>query len=155
MFGQTAVAASVDLRCFGLTQPRYDNKISVHFTDISDFKYEWDVEQLPWDAAPSVPKGEDHPDALDQRLVDAIKTRALPPESEMPPKTQAAAIAFLYLYMMMAHGTYKSVASLIYPNSSSNISPGLCSISSCARHSPSALAWALPRLSQSASRPRS
>ncbi len=98
---QTAVAASVDLRCYGLSSPRYDNKVSVHFADISNYKQEWDIDELPWDAVVPVPRGEDHPDALDQRVVDAIKARALPPEPDMPPKAHAAAIAFLYLYMMM------------------------------------------------------
>ena len=103
------MAASVDLRCYGLTSPRYDNKLSVHFTDISNYRYEWDIDELPWDAVVSIPKGENHPDSLDHRLVDAIKSRALPPESEMPPKTQSAAVAFLYLYMTMAYGTYRRV----------------------------------------------
>ena len=100
----------MDLRCYGLTSPRYDSKVSVHFADISDFKYEWNIDDLPWDAVVSIPMGEDHPDSLDHRVVEAIKSRALPPESEMPPKTQAAAIAFLYLYMMMAHSSYRFVA---------------------------------------------
>ncbi|KAM5538467.1 hypothetical protein V8D89_007800 [Ganoderma adspersum] len=100
--GVTAVAASLDLRCYGLTSPRYDGKVSVHFADIGDYTHEWDIEELPWDAVVPVPKGSDHPDALDQRVVDAIKARALP--REMSPKSQAAAIAFLYLYMMMTYG---------------------------------------------------
>ena len=88
-----------------MTSPRYDNKVSVHFADINDFKHEWDVDDLPWDAVVSIPQGESHPDALDQRLVDAIKSRALP--AEMSPKSQAAAIAFLYLYMTIAYGSYR------------------------------------------------
>ncbi|PIL35742.1 mevalonate kinase [Ganoderma sinense ZZ0214-1] len=100
--GVTAVAASLDLRCYGLTSPRYDGKLSVHFADISDYKHEWDIEELPWDAVVPIPKGSDHPDALDQRVVDAIKGRALP--LHMSPKSQAAAVAFLYLYMMMTYG---------------------------------------------------
>ena len=99
------MAASLDLRCYGLTSPRHDGKVSVHFADISNYKHEWDIDELPWDAVVPVPKGEDHPDTLDQRVIDAIKARALPPEAEMPPKTHAAAIAFLYLYMMMAYGS--------------------------------------------------
>lgn len=107
---QTAVAASLDLRCYGLTSPRYDGKVSVHFADIGDYTHQWDIEELPWDAVVPIPKGNDHPDALDQRVVDAIKARALPPE--MSAKTQAAAIAFLYLYMMMTYGGDRSIHSL-------------------------------------------
>ncbi|RDX57495.1 cystathionine beta-lyase [Lentinus brumalis] len=107
--GVTAVAASVDLRCYGLTSPRYDGKLSVHFADINNYKHEWDIDELPWDAVVPIPNGEVHPDTLDQRVVDAIKSRALPSEDKMPPKTHAAAIAFLYLYMMMtSHGSRPS-----------------------------------------------
>nr|AUN37954.1 cystathionine gamma-lyase 2 [Ganoderma lucidum] len=100
--GVTAVAASLDLRCYGLTSPRFDGKVSVHFADISNYNHEWDIEELPWDATVPIPKGSDHPDALDQRVIDAIKARALP--ADMPPKSHAAAVAFLYLYMMMTSG---------------------------------------------------
>ena len=82
----------------------------MHFADIGDYTHQWDIEELPWDAVVPIPKGNDHPDALDQRVVDAIKARALPPE--MSAKTQAAAIAFLYLYMMMTYGGDRSVHSL-------------------------------------------
>ena len=79
----------------------------MHFKDINDYKHEWDVDDLPWDAVNSIPKGEDHPDTLDMRVIEAIKARALPPESEMPPKTHAAAVAFLYIYMMMSVGGHR------------------------------------------------
>ncbi|KAI9000507.1 cystathionine beta-lyase [Trametes punicea] len=105
--GVTAVAAAVDLRCYGLTSPRHDNKISVHFVDINDYKHEWDIDELPWDAVVPVPRGEEHPESLDMRVIEAIKTRALPPEPQMPPKTHAAAVAFLYLYMMMTSGGHR------------------------------------------------
>ncbi|KAH9856538.1 cystathionine beta-lyase [Lenzites betulinus] len=105
--GVTAVAASVDLRCYGLTSPRHDNKISVHFNDIDDYKHEWDIDDLPWDVVVPVPKGQEHPESLDIRVMDAIKTRALPAESQMPPKAHAAAVAFLYLYMMMTYSGYR------------------------------------------------
>ncbi|GJE85526.1 cystathionine beta-lyase [Phanerochaete sordida] len=102
--GVTAVAASVDLRCYGLTSPRHDNKVSVHFTNIEDYRHEWDLDALPWDAVSPVPPGDDHPENLDQRLLQAIHERALPPAHKMPPKAHAAAVAFLYLYMTMTHG---------------------------------------------------
>ncbi|TBU55324.1 cystathionine beta-lyase [Dichomitus squalens] len=100
--GVTAVAASLDLRCYGLTSPRHDGRLSVHFADIDDYRHEWDIDELPWDAVVPIPRGSEHPEVLDQRVIDAIKTRALPPET--PPKSQSAAIAFLYLYMMMTSG---------------------------------------------------
>ncbi|OBZ72603.1 Cystathionine beta-lyase [Grifola frondosa] len=38
--GVTAIAASVDLRCYGLISLRHDGKLSVHLTDISDYRHE-------------------------------------------------------------------------------------------------------------------
>ncbi|KAL1949297.1 hypothetical protein VTO73DRAFT_8178 [Trametes versicolor] len=105
--GVTAVAGSLDLRCYGLTSPRHDGKISVHFTDINDYKHEWDLDELPWDAVVPIPRGDEHPESLDMRVIEAIKTRALPLESQMPPKTHAAAVAFLYLYMMMTCSSHR------------------------------------------------
>lgn len=62
------------------------------------------LDELPWDAVTSVNVGDLHPDVLDQRLVDAIAARALPPTMNDNPNAKPAAIAFLYLYMVMAHG---------------------------------------------------
>ena len=100
---QTAVAASVDLRCYGLTSPRHDNKLSIQFTNINDYYHEWDLDALPWDAVAPVSPGESHPDELDVQLMKAINERALPSSSEMPAKAHAAAVAFLYLYMTLTH----------------------------------------------------
>ncbi|PCH42326.1 cystathionine beta-l [Wolfiporia cocos MD-104 SS10] len=105
--GVTAIAASVDLRCYGLTSPRHDNKLSVHLVDIGDHHHEWDLDDLPWDAVTPIPPGEAHPDQLDQRLMDAISSRALPPADEIPPKAHGALVAFLYLYMTLAHGSVR------------------------------------------------
>jgi cystathionine beta-lyase/mevalonate kinase len=103
--GVTAIAASVDLRCYGLTSPRTDGKISVHFLDIEGFYFEWIIDNLPWDAVTPVPVGEQHGDALDTKLMEAITLRALPPT--IGSKAKAAATAFLYLYMIQAHSGHK------------------------------------------------
>ncbi|KZT07708.1 cystathionine beta-lyase [Laetiporus sulphureus 93-53] len=105
--GVTAIAASVDLRCYGLVSPRHDNKLSLHLSDIGNYHHEWDLDDLPWDAVTPVPPGESHPDQLDQKLMEAISTRALPPADEIPPKAQGAMVAFLYLYMTMTHGGFR------------------------------------------------
>jgi hypothetical protein len=102
--GVTALAASVDLRCYGLATPRHDGKISVNFPDIDDFFCEWAVDQLPWHAASAVKLGDEPPETLDQKLVEAITHAAFPPEAQVPPKAQTACLAFLYLYMMTAQG---------------------------------------------------
>jgi len=102
--GVTAVAASVDLRCYGLTSPRNDGKVSVHLTSIGDYTQEWDIDKLPWDVANPVRLGDKHPETLDQRLIDAIISKVLPPADQMPPKSHGAALSFLYLYMTITHG---------------------------------------------------
>ena len=76
----------------------------MHFTDIANFSHEWDLNGLPWDAVTAVDVGSEHPDGLDEKLVDAITSRAFTPAIEAQPKAKAAAIAFLYLYMILAHG---------------------------------------------------
>lgn len=98
------MAASVDLRCYGITTPRHDGKVSVHFVDIDRFTQEWEVDDLPWDAVTPVHVGDAHPDVLDHTLVDAITTRALPSEVLANPGARQASIAFLYMYMIMSHG---------------------------------------------------
>lgn len=102
--GVTAVAASVDLRCYGLTTPRTDNKLSVHFSDIDNFYHEWDIQNLPWDSVTPIPVGGTHPEELDQRLVEAITSTALAELGEDKKAARAASLAFLYLYMALAKG---------------------------------------------------
>jgi hypothetical protein len=103
---QTAIAASVDLRCYGLTTPRHDGKLSIQLTDIGGFSHVWDIDKLPWDSASSVGLGEEHPESIDQNLIDAI-TKVLPEEAANSPHAKTASTAFLYLYMVLAHGGEK------------------------------------------------
>ncbi len=99
---QTAIAASVDLRCYGLTTPRNDGKLSVRFNDINNYYHEWDIESLPWLESTTLPSTEHHPEELDQRLIDAIHQSPL--KDLEPEKSQArnAALAFLYMYIKLA-----------------------------------------------------
>ena len=101
---QTAIAASVGLRCYGLSSPRHDGKVALRLIDLDNFSHEWVLDDLPWDVVTSVSIGNTHPDTLDQRLVDAIQQRGLPPGIEKNKQAKAASVAFLYLYMVMAHG---------------------------------------------------
>jgi hypothetical protein len=109
--GVTAIAASVDLRCYGLVSPRNDGKLSLSLPDIpGGFYNEWDLETgLPWDSVTRISVGDVHPAVLDARLVDAITHRALSPELSTPELRRAreSVIAFLYLYMSMQHGDEK------------------------------------------------
>ena len=97
------MAASVDLRCYGLSSGRSDNAISLHFPDLGDYRDEWDIAGLPWDAATPLPPGTNHPDVLDTKLIDAISNRVLPVSLHIAPAARNAALTFLYLYMSLAH----------------------------------------------------
>ncbi|KAJ3887746.1 cystathionine beta-lyase [Lentinula edodes] len=107
--GVTAIAASVDLRCYGLTTPRNDGKLSAHFNDINDFQTEWDIESLPWGASAPLGHHERHPEDLDQQLIEAI--HAGPLRELGPDKDQArnAALAFLYMYIKLTSAERPSV----------------------------------------------
>ena len=109
---QTAIAASVDLRCYGLTAPRKDGVVALRFSDLGDFYHEWVLDDLPWDAATSVDLGDEHPENLDQKLVDALIEQSMPETIVANPKAKAAAVAFLYLYMVTALGGHRWVHSL-------------------------------------------
>ncbi|KAJ7284802.1 Cys/Met metabolism PLP-dependent enzyme-domain-containing protein [Mycena rebaudengoi] len=99
--GVTAVAASVDLRCYGLTTPRNDGKLSVHFADIDNYYQEWDVESLPWEAVTPIASGEEHPEGLDQILMDAILSGPLGGVGDETKHARTASLAFLYMYLMI------------------------------------------------------
>ncbi|KDQ19224.1 hypothetical protein BOTBODRAFT_126004 [Botryobasidium botryosum FD-172 SS1] len=105
VYGVTAIAAAVDLRCYGLTSPRHDGKLSLKLPDLHNFEHTWDIKtDLPWDAVTPVLPGDVHPPTLDQKLVDAITHRALPPAARLEnAQSRAATIAFLYLYMVLTH----------------------------------------------------
>lgn len=100
---KTAIAASVDLRCYGLTTPRNDGKLSVHFHDIQNFYHEWDIASLPWDVVSPVKLGELHPEVLDQNLVDALAAGPTAGFGDELKHARTASLAFLYLYMVMSH----------------------------------------------------
>ncbi|KAJ7242803.1 cystathionine beta-lyase [Mycena haematopus] len=98
--GVTALAASVDLRCYGLATPRNDGKVSVHFADIDNLYHEWDINALPWDAVTPIAAGEEHPDVLDEHLLGAISTGPL---QSLGDKAKTAALAFLYMYLILGY----------------------------------------------------
>ncbi|KAK0223112.1 cystathionine beta-lyase [Armillaria fumosa] len=102
--GVTAIAASVDLRCYGLTTPRLDGKISAHFVDIDNFYCEWLIDDLPWHVVKPIAIDEEHPEILDQVLVDALNTGPLKDLTEAQRQARAASIAFLYMYLVLTRG---------------------------------------------------
>ncbi|KAL0954656.1 hypothetical protein HGRIS_003607 [Hohenbuehelia grisea] len=102
--GVTAIAAAVNLRCYGLVKPRHDGKISVHLSDINDFHGEWDIASLPWDACTPVPRGDAHPEVLNQALVDSLQNSTLADLGADQQQAKAACATFLYIYMTLAWG---------------------------------------------------
>lgn len=100
---QTAIAASVDLRCYGLATPRNDGKLSVHFTDIDNFYHEWDVDSLPWEAVTPIALGEEPPEVLNEKLVDALNKGPLGHLDDTQSASRGAGLAFLYLYMTLSN----------------------------------------------------
>jgi hypothetical protein len=91
----------VDLRCYGLATPGRDGKISVHLQDIDNFYHEWDINALPWDAVTPVPPGQAPPEELDQRFVGTLNEKVLNTIDEQCASARGAALAFLYLYMIL------------------------------------------------------
>jgi hypothetical protein len=78
----------------------------VHLHDIDGFYHEWDIDSLPWPAVTPVPIGCEHPDTLDQNLVDALSQGPL---AHVGPDTaKMASLAFLYMYMSLSvnHSRY-------------------------------------------------
>lgn len=100
---QTAIAAAVDLRCYGHVLVRKDGKLSLKLPDLDNFEHAWDIEHdLPWDAATHIPPTTQHPEVLDQALADAISLRAIPSSARKDKRVVMSCIAFLYLYMSLA-----------------------------------------------------
>lgn len=106
---QTAIAASVDLRCYALVSLRTDGMISLNIPDVENFSHTWNVQtDLPWDSVMPVRRGDAHGPSLDQRLMDAIISKSLPASVlDERSRARAATIAFLYIYMTLADDSIK------------------------------------------------
>ncbi|KAF8591137.1 cystathionine beta-l [Ramaria rubella] len=101
--GVTAIAASVDLRCYGLISPRNDEQISLTLPDLDNFSHAWLIQDLPWDSVTHIRRGEVHGSTLDQTLMNAIISRAVPGNATVENSSaRAAVIAFIYLYMILS-----------------------------------------------------
>ncbi|KAI0028204.1 cystathionine beta-lyase [Vararia minispora EC-137] len=101
--GVTAIAASVDLRCYGLASPRDDNKLALRLDDLGGFYHEWTIDELPWESAMYLADS-DPSETLDQSLVDAISQKAIPSGKDITTQAVGAAVTFLYIYMAAAVG---------------------------------------------------
>ncbi|QRW04591.1 Cys/Met metabolism PLP-dependent enzyme [Ceratobasidium sp. AG-Ba] len=102
--GVTAIAAAVDLRCYALTTPLNSNAISLTLSDLGAPTLTWEIDTLPWEAASPVGalSGTSGPVALDAKLVTALE--AVLDAGKLDGRVRGAAMAFLYLYMLMGAG---------------------------------------------------
>lgn len=100
--GVTAVASSVDLRCFSVLSPRRDGKIGLEVPNIG-VELEWEISKLPWNLLPVHANGERHvaDQELDTALLQAVEG-AVNTHVEVGKTGIGACVAFLYLYMMIS-----------------------------------------------------
>jgi hypothetical protein len=100
---QTAIATSLDLRCYAVLTPRHDPKVELEVPDIS-FEQEWDINELPWSFVAGrlggTATGVVADKELDEALIKAIE--GLVVREGVAQNGAGAAVAFLYLYMVMA-----------------------------------------------------
>jgi hypothetical protein len=97
---QTAIATSVNLRCFAVLSPRADGKVGLEVPDVGA-EMEWDIASLPWNLMPlrtQKPKTQVDKD-LDPELLSAIEKVA--DNGDRDKRELGSAVAFLYLYMMI------------------------------------------------------
>ncbi|GAA5833527.1 hypothetical protein JCM3766R1_002566 [Sporobolomyces carnicolor] len=118
--GVTAVAGSIDLRCYCLATSRSDGVISLDLPDLA-YSQSWEVQSLPWEkirsSAQKAPRSDDVPD---QELLTLLANSYVKPDVL---KAVQAAQAFLYLYMNLC-GTSRPAQSYSV-RSSLPISAGL------------------------------
>ncbi|WVR03467.1 cystathionine beta-lyase [Kwoniella sp. DSM 27419] len=100
--GVTAVASSVNLRCFAVLSPRSDDRVTLEVPDIG-IELEWETSKLPWGVLPVHSSHERHiaDKDLDSALLSAIET-LVQRDLEAGKTGIGACVAFLYLYMVTA-----------------------------------------------------
>lgn len=115
--GVTAIAASVNLRCFAILTPRRDERIDIELPDIGLTK-DWAIADLPWSEFASVDaagQAAAAPNELDPRSLAALE--AFLHNDGLSAPAHSAALAILYLYMAISSSSTESSSS-----SSSSIS---------------------------------
>ncbi|GAA5823114.1 hypothetical protein JCM10212_002676 [Sporobolomyces blumeae] len=95
--GVTAIASSIDLRCFCYASSRSDSSISLELADLG-YSQTWEIDSLPWSKvlasqAGKAPRGDQAPD---QELLTLLANSFVKQDVL---KAVQAAQAFLYLYM--------------------------------------------------------
>ncbi|GAA6013773.1 hypothetical protein JCM11491_005094 [Sporobolomyces phaffii] len=118
--GVTAIASSIDLRCYVQAASRSDGLISLDLPDLS-YQQSWEISSLPWEkirsSSQKAPRSDEAPD---QELLTLLANSYVKPDIL---KAVQAAQAFLYLYMHLC-GTTRPAQSFTV-RSSLPISAGL------------------------------
>ncbi|WVF66200.1 cystathionine beta-lyase [Kwoniella sp. CBS 6097] len=123
--GVTAVASSVNLRCFAVLSPRSDGKVGLEVPDIG-VELEWEISKLPWNLLPVHSNTHRHvaDKDLDPALLQAVEG-IVNDHVEVGKTGTGACVAFLYLYMVMAGGEADAPAVTLTAKSNLPISAGL------------------------------
>ncbi|KAL7418885.1 cystathionine beta-lyase [Cryptotrichosporon argae] len=119
--GVTAIATSVNLRCFAVLSPRRDDKVGLVAPDLG-IDVEYDIEALPWSLLPVSAERAEHADKeLDPALVAALEAVVTGTDG----KKTAAAVAYLYLYMLLAGSATAAPGATLTVSANLPISAGL------------------------------
>ncbi|TIC53883.1 cystathionine beta-l [Wallemia mellicola] len=104
VYGVTAIASSLDLRCYGCLSPRSDNSLSISFPDL-DTDVTLEIEALPWKAVKNA-----HDDILDidHELVAALENHF--PAEKFNSKARGAIISFFHHYMSICYNDRRAVS---------------------------------------------
>ncbi|KAM0752517.1 cystathionine beta-l [Meredithblackwellia eburnea MCA 4105] len=96
--GVTAIAGSIDLRCYCLAEARHNGQVSLNLPDLA-FEQSWEIASLPWDLVEPGSKAPHQDSVPDQSLLMALTTKYV---NGVSPKAAQASVAFLYLFMNLA-----------------------------------------------------
>jgi len=91
--GVTAIAGSVDLRCYCLTEARSDEILTLHLSDF-DLSHDWNLSDLPLD--------HEFTSTPDEQPDEALLARIEPFVHGLDKRAVHAVQAFLYLYIRLA-----------------------------------------------------
>ncbi|ORY34329.1 cystathionine beta-lyase [Naematelia encephala] len=122
VYGVTAIATSVNLRCYAVLSPRSDDKIGLEVPDLG-LEMEWDIASLPWNL---LPVGSDGAKREADKEIDLPLLNAVESLIQQGHKAGlGAALSFLYLYMVMAGGQANALSVTLTASSNLPIGAGL------------------------------
>ncbi|KAK8845447.1 cystathionine beta-lyase [Kwoniella newhampshirensis] len=123
--GVTAVATSVNLRCFAVLSPRSDERVGLEVPDL-EVELEWEISKLPWNLLPVHSHGQKRlaDKELDPPLLQAIEG-LVNTHVEVGKTGIGSCVAFLYVYMVMAGSEENALAVTFTASANLPIGAGL------------------------------